>query len=89
MLESDTRRSFELSSPLVVGDRQLYVISEKLLIRTWMRKNPIFGLLISPIYVVVLEFDKYYAFSVSDGRGADIEDLLQTNPSIKEKLFST
>ena len=43
-------------------------------------------MLISPIYVVIVEHDLSYAYSLLEGTEVDLEELYLKNPSLKEKL---
>jgi len=88
MMGLEEKRDFDVSPSLVVGDRQIFVVCERLQIGAW-KKHLVFGMLISPTYIVIVEKDLSFAFSLPEGRGADIEDLFLRIPSLKEKLHLT
>jgi len=79
---------FEIGPSFLVEDRLICVISERLLINAG-KENIFFGVLISPIYVVIIEHDLRYAFSLLTGERVDLEDLFLRIPSLKEKLLLT
>jgi hypothetical protein len=83
MAEFEVNRSLQLSTPFVVGEKELTVVAETLLMKE--RKGNIFGLLVSPVYLIVRELDQSYAFSLPEGTGVDLENLFLKNPSLKEK----
>jgi len=85
MMKFEQKRDVELSSPVSIGDRLVYVVSERLVMSAGKNRR-IFGMLISPIYIVVVEGDLLYAFSIVSGVAIELEDLFLKHPALREKL---
>ncbi|HXQ91668.1 MAG TPA: hypothetical protein VN739_01585 [Nitrososphaerales archaeon] len=85
-MDLQEKRDIEVGPPLAVGDRLIFVVWERLQISTW-KNHFIFGMLISPIYIVIVEHDLNYAFSLLEGTEVDLEELYVKNPSLKEKFY--
>ncbi len=84
-MELEEKKDFEIGPTLEIGDRLIFVLCERLLIKT--RKDQlVFGMLISPIYIIIVEHDLRYAFSLLEGTEVDMEELFLKYPSLKEKL---
>jgi hypothetical protein len=80
------KRDLEVAPALVVGDRSVFVVCERLLISI-AKDRLIFGMLISPIYIIIIEHDISYAFSLLEGIEVKLEELYLRNSSLKEKLY--
>jgi len=84
-MDIEGKKELELGPSLKVGHRLIFVVSERLLINA--RKGQfIFAMLVSPVFVVILEHDQSYAYSLLEGTEVDLEELYLKNPSLKEKL---
>jgi hypothetical protein len=69
------------SEPLRVGDRLLFVISRVLTLEAGKGKN-LFGALVSPIALIILEADQQcYAFPLGEGK-VDIDALIEKFPQL-------
>jgi hypothetical protein len=86
MMELDAKEDLEVAPPVLVGKRQLFVVSETIMIKA-RKNNLVFGLLISPVYLIIAESDHHYAFSFADGSAIDLDELFLRNPILKEKIF--
>jgi len=84
-MEIEGKKGLELSPSLEIGGRLIFVVSESLLINT-SKGYLIFGMMVSPVFVVIIEHDQSYAYSLLEGTEVDLEELYLKNPSLKEKL---
>ena len=73
-----------------IGARRIYVVSERQLIRGLGEKRQAFGVgaQITPIYIVVLERGRNYAFSLETGQAVGVDAILLRIPSLKEEILS-
>ena len=86
-MDLEVKKDLEISPSLTVGDRRIFVACERLVISAW-ESHLIFGMLISPIYIMIIEHNLQYAISLQDGTKVNLEELFLKYPSLKEKLFS-
>lgn len=75
------------SDPLPVGNRLLILVSRVLSLETTKGKT-LFGALVSPLALIVLETDHYYAFPLGEQKKGqmDIDNLLDKLPSLREQI---
>ncbi|MDA4112005.1 MAG: hypothetical protein OK439_05660 [Thaumarchaeota archaeon] len=83
-MKFDMSRGLEVGDALVIGLRKFYVVSDVLSIKSLT--GMVFGIMVSPVALVVFEGDQSYAFSLTEGKDVSIEDLIGKEPSLKEKL---
>jgi uncharacterized spore protein YtfJ len=62
----------------------IYVVTETLSI--WSHSGLIFGVLVSPVALIVFEEDQSYAISMTEEKNVSIESLIAREPSLREKL---
>jgi len=84
MMGLGANRRLEVGPSLVVGNREMCVVSE--VITFFASHHVVFAILISPIVLVVFEDNQKYALSLVDKSEVTIEDLIIKEPSLREKL---
>jgi hypothetical protein len=86
MREWEARRNLELSTPLTVGDRILFVVSE--ILSFCNEKGTLLAIVASPAALIVFEESRLYARPLEDGSEVTLEELILREPSLREKLSS-
>jgi hypothetical protein len=84
MMGLEAGRRLEVGPSLVIGSREMRVVSE--VISFYAGQSVVFAILLSPIALVIFEEGKKYALSLVDESEVTIEDLIQKDPSLREKL---
>jgi hypothetical protein len=77
-------RRLEVGSPVMVGNRKMFVVSEVLLFHD--DNGVAFAGLLSPVALIVFEGSLEYSLPLEEGSKVTLEDLILKDPSIQEKL---
>jgi hypothetical protein len=85
MIDLRSETSFEISDPLVVGDRHIFIVSQKVSMKSG-RLQGIFGTMVSPTCAIVIESKARYGFSLETGEALDLDDFFHKNSHVKEEL---
>jgi hypothetical protein len=86
MIGITTETCFEVSKPVIVGSRTVFVVSSKLCLFSKSYRG-IVATLVSPIYVIVIEQKRSYALSMETGKSVDLDELFQENPTIRSEFW--
>lgn len=86
MIGINSEGELELSHPVVVGERKIFVISQKLSL-TSSRMGGAIASLVTPLYVIVQEKQLRYAFSLLKEEIVDLLEVWSHKPSL-EREFS-
>lgn len=86
MISINTETELELSSPVVIDQRKIFVVSQKLSL-TSRGAGRALASLVTPIYIIVQERRLRYAFSLPKGERVDLHEVLSNKPTL-EREFS-
>jgi hypothetical protein len=82
----DLKSKFELSDPVLVGEREFFIASERLSISDKTGRN-VHAALVSPLYLIVAEKTSNYAFSLTGGQALDLGNLFSNNPALEQEFL--
>jgi len=80
----EVRKQIEISPVVLIGRREMYVISERTIMKTFSDK--IGGFLLDPIYLIFIESGTSYAYSILERAWVDPGEVFSKHPALNEKL---
>lgn len=86
MMGIKTETRLEISQPVSIGDRKVFVVSCVIVV-TNKDGAKIFAGLVSPTSIIIEDRDSKYGFSLPGGKILDVDRLFLENPSL-EKQYS-
>jgi hypothetical protein len=87
MIGTRTETDIEISEPIVVDERRIFTVSEKRSI-TIPKVGGVAAVRVSPLYVLVLEGNSCYGYSVNKTELLDLEVLFRNEPAIREEFLN-
>ncbi len=87
MIGTKTETDIEISEPIVVDERRIFTVSEKRSI-TIPKVGGVAAVRVSPLYVLVLEGNSCYGYSVNKTELLDLEVLFRNEPAIREEFLN-
>jgi hypothetical protein len=88
LIDLAVERTLDVSNLLEVGNRKIFVASERLSLAA-QNSNNLFAALATPKYVVIVEAGELFGYSVPSGRRVDFNKVFDKNPGFKEKFLNT
>ena len=86
MIDIHTESDFQVSSPLVIGNRKIVFVSKRSLI-SFDKEKCVFAGLVNPAYLIIEEGDFVYAFSVPHGGSINLAELFTADLKLKREIF--